>query len=680
VPTDPPPGATWDGEGVHFSLVSEHATGVELALFDSLESPRERRKLSLERRGEQLWGVYVPGLGPGALYGYRVAGPWAPQNGHRFNPSKLLVDPWARAITGEPRHDPSILGHDRDARPAELSFDSRDSAAAMPRSVVIDPAFDWGDDRPPRTPWAETVIYETHVRGTTRLHPEIEPRLRGTYLALAEPPVVEHLRSLGVTAIELLPVHQIASEWHLGEKGLRNYWGYSTLGCFAPHAGYATGCRGEQVREFKEMVKRLHAAGFEVILDVVYNHTAESGHLGPTLSLKGVDNASYYRLRAHDRRYYVDTSGCGNSLDVGRPLAAELILESLRYWVGEMRVDGFRFDLAPSLGRHGLHFDPRSPLMEEISHDPLLSQVKLIAEPWDLGHHGYQLGRFPPSWAEWNDRYRDAARRFWADFGGGDELPRRLAGSRDLFPEPEVRSSRPINFITCHDGFTLADLVSYERKHNEANGENNRDGNSHNLSRNWGHEGPTADPAIQRVRLRARRNLFATLAFSHGVPMLSHGDELGRTQKGNNNAYCQDNETAWMHWVPGDEDQDFLAFTRRVMELRRRHPLLRSGGRISGWTSGGETLGVDRLAERHPKTFGLLIESEAREEPRETLLILANGAEHDVECQLPPRPLGAWRELLNTASDAQGEREHEKRLRLPTRSLLLLEKPPATPG
>ncbi len=646
-------GAVASDGGVRFTLYSAHAERVLLCLFDRPEDSTPARRVELRRTAGAIWQT-VEDVPIGQLYGYQVFGPHQPKAGHRFNASKLLIDPWARAITGEPSADPALFSFDPvgwpaagwEERSSDLGFSSRDSAAAMPKCVVVDPSFDWREDRPPRTPWEETVIYECHVRGMTRQHPEVPESLRGTYLGLAEPSVVEHLRSLGVTAIELLPVHQIAREPHLMSKGLPNSWGYSTLGFFAPHAGYATGGLGQQVVEFKEMVRRLHAAGIEVILDVVYNHTAEGGRLGPTLSLRGIDNTTYYRLRRDSRRSYEDSTGCGNTLDFRQPAVRALVLGSLRYWVGEMHVDGFRFDLAPVLGRDGGAadpdaFNPNAALFQAIASDPVVSRVKLIAEPWDLGRDGYQLGRFPGSWAEWNDRYRDASRRFWRGDGGAGELAARLAGSRDLFPPGAGRS---VNFVTSHDGFTLRDLVSYEHKHNEANLENNRDGNDHNLSRNWGHEGPSDDPSIRQDRDRARRNLLATLLLSRGVPMLLAGDELGRSQRGNNNAYSQDNEISWVDWSQTGEDQEFLDFVRRLIALRREHPGLRTAGEgaLSFWLPNGSQLGRNEVANGEQRAMAMWV-SEGSE-----LLLLANGSASEVTFRLPAEG-GGWIEVLETA-------------------------------
>jgi len=669
--------AHWEGEHTRFALFSAHATAVTLCLFDAPESAVESRRIPLERSPENVWRVAVPGCRPGQLYGYRVNGPYEPQSGHRFNPSKLLVDPYARAITGEPSASSSLYGFDpaagpgrggrgRDVTRTELSYNAEDSAAAMPKCVVVDPSFDWDDDRPPRTPWRDTVIYECHVRGLTKRHPRIGEARRGTYLGLVEPPLVEHLLRLGASAVELMPIHQIASESRLLTQDRRNYWGYSTLGYFAPHAGYATASRGEQVTEFKTMVRELHRAGIEVILDVVYNHTAEGDHCGPTLSLKGIDNRSYYRLQPRNRRRYVDYTGCGNTLDVAQPAVRQLILDSLRYWVGEMHVDGFRFDLAVVLGRERSDFDPCASLLAAIGEDPMLSQVKLIAEPWDLGPGGYRLGEFPRPWAEWNDRYRDAVRRFWrGDADAAAELVRRLAGSRDLFGPRGGGPAGSIHFVTCHDGFTLRDLVSYERKHNQANGEDNRDGRDQNLSCNWGHEGPTAEPAILEARARARRNLVATLALSQGIPMLLHGDELGRTQQGNNNAYCQDNELTWVDWSALDaaaesEDAKFLAFVREVLAIRRRYPALRQDrfperDELIVLHPDGRELAPEEWREI-PGALALVI---AAQGDTEALLVLLNGSESRVVFNLPASVSGrSRRELIRTAT-APGIAEDE---------------------
>ncbi len=655
--TEPPVllGVHWGGAVTTFTVFSAHAAAVSLSFFDHPESAAESRRIPLLRASGDIWRVDVPDVRPGQLYGYRVQGPYEPHSGHRFNPAKLLVDPWARAITGEPTAGEPAAGDPAAGDPAagdpaagdpafdgfdpDLSYDGRDSAGAMPKCVLVDPAFDWEGDRRPQRPWHETLIYECHVKGLTMRHPEVEPRFRGTYLGLAAPPIVEHLQSLGVTAVELLPVHQIAREAPLSRRGLANYWGYSTLGYFAPHAGYATGSRGEQVAEFKTLVKELHRAGLEVILDVVFNHTAEYDHQGPTISLRGLDNRSYYRLRRRNRRRYVNWTGCGNTLDTSREPGQNLVLASLRYWAEEMHVDGFRFDLATTLGRGERNFDPDAELLRRITSDPVLSRCKLIAEPWDLGPDGYQLGRFPNDWAEWNDRYRDAVRRFWRGTGGGPDLAERIAGSRDLFGQRGPLAS--VVYVTGHDGFTLRDLTSYESKHNESNGEENRDGFDHNLSRNWGTEGETSDPAILAARERARRSLLATVLFSQGVPMLGHGDEIGRTQRGNNNAYCQDNETSWVDWEPRESDRAFLGFVRRLAELRRRHPALRQETFPACRRFGGD--GRELVDGSGDHAFALLVPGDD-----EDLLLLLNGGEGTaVAFELPE---GAWEGLLDTAA------------------------------
>ncbi|MEM9555038.1 MAG: glycogen debranching protein GlgX [Acidobacteriota bacterium] len=559
--------------GVRFALWSRHAEAVELCVFDRPDAiaPSARHKL-VRSNGDEIWRTTVPELGAGALYGYRVHGPFEPLRGHLFNPAKLLVDPFARAVTGEPTPSPSLLGYRPGARP-ETSFSGADSAGAMPKCVVVEDLEPCPDAERPWTPWCDTLIYEAHVRGLTRLHPEVPAALRGTFLGLASEPVIEHLRSLGVTAVELMPPAQIASEEHLMAGGRRNYWGYATLAYCAPHAGYATAGTGEQVAEFRAMTRALHRAGLEVWIDVVYNHTPEGGWRGPILSLKGIDHHSYYRLDPERRHRPVDWTGCGNTLDVREPAVRRLILHSLRSWAA-LGVDGFRFDLAPVLGRDPLAFDATAALFREIAEDPVLSRLKMIAEPWDLGPDGYCLGRFPGDWREWNDRFRRATRRLWRGEAHGPalaDLATRLAGSQDVFAERGPLAS--INYVTSHDGFTLRDLVSYDNKHNTANGEDNRDGTNDNQSRNWGVEGPTHDPAIVAARDRARRNLITTLFLAQGVPLLLHGDELGRTQHGNNNSYCQDNELTWVDWHQVDEP--FLAFVRRLSALRRSVPAVR---------------------------------------------------------------------------------------------------------
>ena len=568
-----PLGATWDDEGVNFALFSEHASKVELCLFDTY-GRREVERIELRERTDDVWHVYVPELTPGQLYGYRVHGPYEPEKGHRFNPNKLMLDPYARSIAGRLRWHDANFGYKVGAKREDLSFDWRDNAVLMPKAQVIDPRFDWGKDAPPSVPWSDTVIYELHVKGLTALHPKVPEKQRGTYAALSSAPVLAHLKQLGVTAVELMPIHYFIDDRHLLERGLRNYWGYNTLGFFAPDPRYAA--TDDAVAEFKSMVKALHAAGIEVLLDVVYNHTAEGNHLGPTLSFRGIDNAAYYRLMADNPRYYRDYTGCGNTLDTTHPRVLQLIADSLRYWVQEMHVDGFRFDLAVTLARERHEYDRRSAFLDILRQDPVLSKVKLIAEPWDVGDGGYQVGNFPGGWSEWNAKYRDAVRAFWKGDGGliGD-LASRLTGSSDLYAHNGRRPYASINFVTAHDGFTLHDLVSYEKKHNEANGEKNQDGESNNLSWNCGVEGPTDKADIVALRARQKRNLIATLFLSQGVPMLVAGDEMGRTQGGNNNAYNQDNEISWLDWTLDPDEKDYLSFVGRVAELRRQHRIFR---------------------------------------------------------------------------------------------------------
>ena len=568
-----PLGATWDGEGVNFALFSEHAEKVELCLFDA-RGRREVERISLPERTDMVWHCYLPAAKPGLHYGYRVHGRYQPEIGQRFNPNKLLLDPYAKAAAGKLRWSDAHFAYKVGAKREDLSFDWRDNAPAMPKCRVIDPRFDWEDERSPGTPWNDTIIYELHVKGFTALNPSIPEPLRGTYAGLASPPAIAHLQRLGVTAVELLPVHCAVSERHLVQRGLRNYWGYNSIGFFVPDRRFSA--TGDAPTEFKAMVKSLHRAGIEVILDVVYNHTAEGNHLGPTLCFRGIDNAAYYRLSQGRPRYYMDYTGCGNTLNMMHPRVLQLIMDSLRYWVQEMHVDGFRFDLAAALARELHEVDRLGAFLDIIHQDPVLSQVKLIAEPWDLGEGGYQVGNFPVGWTEWNAKYRDAVRAYWKGEGGliGD-LAYRLTGSSDLYAHNGRRPYASINFITAHDGFTLRDLVSYERKHNEANGEHNRDGADNNQSWNCGAEGPTENAAILTLRARQKRNLLATLLLSQGVPMLVAGDELDRTQHGNNNAYCQDNEISWMNWDLTTEGQELLDFVQHVIKLRREHPIFR---------------------------------------------------------------------------------------------------------
>lgn len=576
-----PLGPWWDGEGTNFSLFSEHAEKVELCLFD--EEDRETRYELIERTAFN-WHGYLSGVGPGQRYGFRVHGPWAPEQGHRFNPSKLLLDPYAKSIEGPVLWDRgNTLPYRPDGEDADLERDDENDSAAIPKSIVIDASFDWQDDLPPQRPWHETVIYEVHTKGFTKLMEGVREELRGTYAGLASEPALEYLSSLGVTAVELLPIHQIADEHQLVSKGLRNYWGYSSIGYLAPHALYAaTGRRGEQVKEFKGMVKALHSVGIEVILDVVYNHTAEGNHLGPMLAFKGIDNLSYYRTVPSDPRFYMDYTGTGNSLNPVHPSVLRLIMDSLRYFVIECHVDGFRFDLASALAREFHEVDRLSAFFDIIHQDPILSQVKLIAEPWDVGEGGYQVGNFPVLWTEWNGMYRDTMRDFWRGQSNVGEFASRFTGSSDLYETDGRKPFASINFMTAHDGFTLRDLVTYNDKHNEANLEDNKDGDNHNRSWNHGVEGETDDPEINALRERQMRNLLATLFLSQGVPMLLGGDEIARTQQGNNNAYCQDNEISWINWQLDGRAERMLTFTRRLIELRSKHPVFHRADFLTG--------------------------------------------------------------------------------------------------
>ncbi len=693
-----PLGATWDGVGVNFAIFSEHATKVELCLFDSADATQETARIPLPEQTDMVWHGYVPDLIPGQLYGYRVYGPWDPEAGHRFNPNKVVFDPYAKAVGRPLRWADELYGYTHGHPEADLEMDERDNAAWAPLAAVIDPAFTWGDDRRPNTPWHNTIIYEVHVKGFTKLHPEIPEHLRGTYSGLASEPAIRHLKELGVTAVELMPVHHHAYERHLVENNLSNYWGYNTLAFFAPDTRYAAATQpSEAVREFKRMVRVLHAAGLEVILDVVYNHTAEGNHLGPTLSLRGIDNASYYRLSPENRRYYVDFTGCGNTLNMVHPRVLQLIMDSLRYWVLDMHVDGFRFDLASTLARELHEVDKLGAFFDIIHQDPVLSQVKLIAEPWDLGEGGYQVGNFPVGWTEWNGRYRDTVRAFWKGDGGMmSETATRLAGSSDLYEHSGRRPYASINFVTCHDGFTLQDLVSYNEKHNEANLEGNRDGENNNLSWNCGVEGPTDDPAIVALRERQKRNFIATLMLSQGVPMISGGDELSRTQRGNNNAYCQDNEISWYDWQLDERRRDFLEFVRYMVKLRREHPVLRrrrffqgrpirgSGVKDIAWfePSGKE---MDDRAWHNPaaRCLGFLLEGSAIDEVDEqgnpvvddTLFVMLNANPETVVFHLPPHEPGTrWERLLDTHDTNWGRRYclRDSRYRLRGRSVVVL--------
>src|SRR5215213_6541631 len=672
-PGEPYPlGATWNGLGVNFSIFSEHATRVDLCLFDSVDATVERERIQLPEQTNMNWHGYVPDVRPGQLYGYRIHGPWDPAQGHRFNPNKIVLDPYAKSVARPVAWDDALFGYTIKHPDIDVVFDGRDSAPFAPLAAVVDAAFTWGDDRRPRTPWHQTVIYEMHVRGFSKLQTRLPERIRGTYEALTTDTAISHLLKLGVTAVELMPVHHHSYDRHLVERGLTNYWGYNTLSFFAPNLRYAAATSPtDTVREFKRMVRALHAAGLEVILDVVYNHTAEGNQLGPTLSLKGIDNASYYRL-APDPRFYIDFTGCGNTLNMQSPQVLQLIMDSLRYWVLEMHVDGFRFDLASALARELYDVDRLGAFFDIIHQDPVLSQVKLIAEPWDLGQGGYQVGNFPVLWTEWNGKYRDSMRQFWRGDGGTvSELATRLSGSSDLYEQSGRRPYASINFVTAHDGFTLADLVSYNEKHNDANGEANADGENHNLSWNCGVEGPTTDRRVMELRERQRRNLMATLLLSIGVPMISGGDEMGRTQRGNNNAYCQDNEISWTSWDLSRADADFLEFTRRVIRIWKEHPVLRrrkffQGRRIRGadvqdiaWLdASGREMRDETWNSPDVRRLGVRLNGDAIYEVDErgeriagdTLLMLFNADKEVVAFVLPETtPEERWETLIDTA-------------------------------
>jgi glycogen operon protein len=668
-----PFGATWDGEGVNFAIFSENATAVDLCLFDQPNDAVERHRIPLRERTDQIWHCYLPDVRPGQLYGYRVHGPYSPGRGLRFNPANLLVDPYAKAISGRIRWSDDIFAYRIGSPREDLEINNGSTATVAPKSVVINSAFEWGNDRLLRTPWNRTVIYECHVKGMTVRHPRIPEHLRGTYLGLVYDDMLDYFLSLGVTAVELLPVHQFVVDRLLVERGLTNYWGYNSIGFFAPDVGYATGGRGIQVHEFKSMVKTFHSAGIEVIIDVVYNHTGEGNHLGPSLCFRGIDNQAYYRLEPTDRRYYVDFTGTGNTLNMLHPRTIQLIMDSLRYWVTEMHVDGFRFDLAVTLARELYDVNRLGTFFDIIQQDPILSKVKLIAEPWDVGPGGYQVGNFPVRWAEWNGKYRDTVRHFWrGDRGHVGELASRLAGSADIYKWSERGSYASINFVTAHDGYTLHDLVAYEQKHNEANGENNQDGHNDNISRNWGVEGPTSDPDILDMRLQSMKNFMATLAFSQGVPMISHGDEIARTQQGNNNAYAQDNEITWVNWDLDERQLELLEFVRQVIAIRQSNPVLRRRhffpGQGVGETNvkdlawlrpdGTEMTGADwHDANNH--VLGMLVDGDATDETDargrpvrgDTLLLLLNGGDSPVRFCLPARrDRGNWLPLVYTAS------------------------------
>ncbi|MFN8593802.1 MAG: glycogen debranching protein GlgX [Thermomicrobiales bacterium] len=672
-----PLGAQWDGAGVNFALFSEHATAVELCLFERPGDPYERDRLSLPERTGHIWHGYVPGLRPGQTYGFRVYGPYRPELGLRFNPAKLLLDPYARAIHGRLDYSGPVYAHEHGLERGddEAPRCTRDDAPFVPRGVIVDPTFDWEGDAAPQTSWGQTIIYETHVKGLTRLFPHVRPEWRGTYLGLTDPNVIDHLQTIGVTAVELLPVHAWIDEPSVVSRGLTNYWGYNSVAYFAPDARYAvSGSLGQQVIEFKEMVKALHAAEIEVILDVVYNHTGEGDHLGPIVSLRGIDNPVYYRLDPSQPRTYVDVTGTGNSVNVQRPDTLRLVMDSLRYWVQEMHVDGFRFDLAPALAREVFEVDRDGSFFDAVHQDPILSRVKLIAEPWDVGADGYHVGGFPIRWSEWNGKYRDGVRHFWrGDDGWIADMGYRLTGSSDLYKDDGRQPYASINFVTAHDGFTLNDLVSYDQKHNSANGEDNTDGSNDNISANYGVEGPTESPEIRAVRYRQRRNFLATLFFSQGTPMLLGGDEIGRTQRGNNNAYCQDNDLSWYEWSLDNDDHELLAFVALLARIRHEQPVLRRSNFLLGsrlreigakdvnWLrpDGREMIAADWF-DPGLHALGLVLHGDAiveldewgRPVTGETLAILMNAGLQSVQFDLSHHadhaPRG-WQTLVDTA-------------------------------
>jgi isoamylase len=674
-----PLGATWDGGGVNFALFSENAHKVELCLFDSRDAKSESQRIVLPEQDEFVWHGYLPGIQPGQLYGYRVHGPYEPEKGHRFNPHKILLDPYARAVGRDLQWDDSLFGYTIGDEKADLSFDERDNVAFAPLGIVLDTAYTWDDDRPPRIPWNRTLIYEVHVKGFTMRHPGVPEALHGTYAGLATDEAIEHLKNLNVTAIELLPVHHHMDDKFLLDKGLSNYWGYNTLAYFAPDARYASSRSPRKaVQEFKYMVRTLHRAGIEVILDVVYNHTCEGNQNGPTLSLRGIDNASYYKLAA-DARYYMDYTGCGNSLNMQHPRSLQLVLDSLRYWVQEMHVDGFRFDLASTLARELFAVDKLSTFFDIIQQDPVLSHVKLIAEPWDVGEGGYQVGNFPVQWTEWNGKYRDCVRRFWKGDGGTyNEFATRLSGSADLFGDDGRKPFASINFITCHDGFNLQDLVSYNEKHNEANGENNNDGANDNNSWNCGAEGPTDDAAINALREQQKRNLIATLLLSQGVPMVLAGDELSHTQKGNNNTYCQDNELTWLNWVLNAQQKDFLEFVRRVTQIWKEHPvfqrrrffrgkLMRGGAKDISWLEpSGKEMADEAWSAGYVQCLGVHLSGETgdvdeygRPVRDDHVAMLLNAHHEPIPFVLPAvAGYSDWEKLFDTADPKMKPSQH----------------------
>jgi isoamylase len=689
-----PLGATWDGSGVNFALFSAHAEKVELCLFDD-GGKKEIARVALPEFTHEIWHGYLPDVRAGQLYGYRVYGPYDPKAGHRFNHHKLLIDPYAKAAQGTIRWDDAVFSYKVGDPKGDLSFDERDSAPFMPKSKVIDPAFTWGRDRPAQRPWDETIIYEMHVKGFTMQHPDVPNEARGTFAGLSSAPVVSYLRDLGITAVELLPVHAFVNDRHLVERGLRNYWGYNTIGFFTPHPDHL-GKGG--IGEVKTFVQVMHDAGIEVILDVVYNHTAEGNHMGPTLSFRGIDNKSYYYLM-QDQRYYNDFTGTGNALELRHPNVLRMVTDSLRYWVEEMRIDGFRFDLATTLARVEGPFDEHASFLDAVAQDPVLAAVKLIAEPWDTGLGGYQVGSFPPGWAEWNDQYRDTMRKYWkGDEGQLAALASRISGSADIYNHRGRRPWSSINFITAHDGFTLHDLVSYNEKHNEANKEDNRDGSDNNNSWNAGAEGPTDDPEVLALRRRQLRNFLATLLLSQGVPMIVAGDEFARSQGGNNNAYCQDSEISWLDWNLSEEGEELLAFTRRLIQLRHEHIVYHRSRFFSGQTipgtevkdvtwlrPDGAEMGEEDWEDAQAKALGLLLSGEAglmhltergEQEADDTFCLLMNASHEAVPFVLPPADGTRWEVVIDSADERGFDVERKygqgKTIELEPRSLRLL--------
>ena len=693
-----PLGATLDATGVNFALFSENATAVELCLFNSIDDETEAVRIKVTERSHHIWHVFVPNLKAGQLYGYRVYGPYEPHNGHRFNPNKLLIDPYAKAISGVIEWHDALFAYELGNPQEDLSFSGSDSAPFVPKSVVVDSSYNWEGDTLPKVPYHKSIIYEAHVKGFTKLHPEIPEDIRGTYAGLAHPVTINYLKELGITAIELMPVHHFITDRYLKDKKLGNYWGYNSIGFFAPDVRYSAGGRlGEQVTEFKNMVKALHKEGIEVILDVVYNHTGEGNHMGPTVSFRGIDNASYYRL-TEDRRFYMDYTGTGNTLNSVQPPVLRLIMDSLRYWITEMHVDGFRFDLAVTLAREHHEVDRLGSFFDIIQQDPIISQVKLIAEPWDIGEGGYQVGNFPAGWAEWNGKYRDCIRDYWR---GADsmlaEFAARFTGSSDLYRDDFRTPTASVNFVTAHDGFTLNDLVSYNEKHNMDNGENNNDGESHNRSWNCGVEGPTDDPEILELREKQKRNFLATLFLSQGVPMLVAGDELSRTQNGNNNAYCQDNEISWINWEKADKD--LLEFTKRIIHFRRNHPIFRrrrwfQGQPIKGtglediewFLPEGAEMNEEHWNQDFAKSLGVFLNGKGIRSagPKgeqivdDSFYLIFNAHDEALDFKLPPQKYGKqWTEVLNTAKDCDGRKVFgpEEVIPVESRSVVLLQCP-----